>query len=370
MTGGEMRVAVIGSGVVGSSVGWHLARRGARVVMIDAGPPGAGVSHWTFSWVNASNKTQTRAYFDLNAAGLWAHRELAADLGPGDWWHPTGHLRWSDDRAGSDALHRAVENLQSWGYDVALWEAEKVRRLLEPDVCFPSDDTAVAFYGDEGWIDGRRLVARLIDDAVRHGAEAHFGDAVTDVVVKGDDLAAIVLSGGQRYEVDAVVNAAGPAAHDVARLVGRTLPMRDEPGLVARVRCHRVPVRRAMHTPGVEIRPDGDDRIVLHSRPIDDLIDPTADTADLSARLHRLGIDVVPSLGTSELIEAQVSYRPIPIDEFPSVGGVDGLTGYYEAVTHSGITLAVIVGRLLAREILDGTVDTLLEPYRPGRFVG
>ncbi len=53
-----MRVAVIGSGVVGSGVGWHLARRGASAVMIDAARPGAGVTNWTFSWVNASNKTK------------------------------------------------------------------------------------------------------------------------------------------------------------------------------------------------------------------------------------------------------------------------------------------------------------------------
>jgi glycine/D-amino acid oxidase-like deaminating enzyme len=367
-----MRVAVIGSGVVGSSVGWHLARRGARVVMIDAGPPGTGVSHWTFSWVNASNKTQTRSYFDLNVAGLAAHRELAAELGPGDWWHPTGHLRWSDDQAGSDALHRAVHHLQSWGYEVSLWEADKVRRLLEPEVCFPSADTAVACYGEEGWIDGRRLVARFIDDALRHGAQTHFGAAVTDVAVKGSRVAAVVLSDGVSIEVDAVVNAAGPGANDVARLVGRTLPMRHEPGLVARVRCHRVPVGRAMHAPRVEIRPDGDDRVVLHSRQIDDQIDDlsasTGDAADLTARLHRLGIDAVPSLRTSELIESRVSSRPIPADGFPSVGGIEGLTGYYEAVTHSGITLGVIVGRLLAVEILDAAVDTLLEPYRPSRF--
>lgn len=51
------RVAVIGVGILGASVGWNLSRNGAKVVLIDAGQPGEGVTNWSFSWVNASNKT-------------------------------------------------------------------------------------------------------------------------------------------------------------------------------------------------------------------------------------------------------------------------------------------------------------------------
>ena len=67
---------MIGVGIVGASVGWHLAHKGVEVVLIDASRPGEGVTNWTFSWVNASNKTDTKAYFDLNVAGLAAHVDL------------------------------------------------------------------------------------------------------------------------------------------------------------------------------------------------------------------------------------------------------------------------------------------------------
>src|SRR5881392_2894412 len=89
-----MRIAVVGAGVVGSCVAWELTRRGAECVLIDGGTPGAGVTDWSFSWVNASTETRNRAYFDLRVAGIAAHHELAGALGCGDWWHPTGHLRW------------------------------------------------------------------------------------------------------------------------------------------------------------------------------------------------------------------------------------------------------------------------------------
>ena len=45
-----------------------------------------------------------------------------------------------------------------------------MRRRLEPEVRFPSEETEVAFFGDEGWIDGRALVSRLVDGAVSLGA--------------------------------------------------------------------------------------------------------------------------------------------------------------------------------------------------------
>jgi glycine/D-amino acid oxidase-like deaminating enzyme len=60
--------------------------------------------------------------------------------------------------------------------------------------------------------------------------------------------------------------------------------------------------------------------------------------------------------------------RPIPADGFPSVGPLDDVPGYYEAVAHSGITLAAIIGEVLAQEITDGEISPLIRPYRPGRL--
>jgi glycine/D-amino acid oxidase-like deaminating enzyme len=363
-----MRVGVIGVGIVGASVGWHLSNRGVEVVMIDAGQPGGGVTNWSFAWVNASNKTETREYFDLNVAGMAAHRDLAAALGPGEWWHPSGHIRWFDDSDRTDGLQTQVDLLRSWGYDAMVWEAGRARRLLEPDVAFPSDDWPVAVYGDEGWVHGRSLVDRLAGEAENQGAELCVGNAVTGISLRDGQPNEIALASGRRLEVDGVVNAAGPAGARIAALVERVLPMREEPGIVARLRCERVPIRRAMHSPHVELRPDGEDRVAIHSREIDAFIDQDGETQELARRLRGLAVDAVPALAASELVGSNVGMRPIPGDGFPSVGAVEGLGGYYEAITHSGITLAIIIGRLLSEEIVEGTVDDLLRPFRPGRF--
>jgi glycine/D-amino acid oxidase-like deaminating enzyme len=319
--------------------------------------------------VNASNKTQTRQYFDLSVAGLSAHYRLAAQAGAEGWWHPTGHVRWAGTAVATEALQAQVSQLGSWGYDVVLWEADRVRRLLEPSVRFPADDTPVAVYLREGWIDGRALTARLVSDALGHGARAMLGTTASEIVTARGRVTAVVTSDGEHHRVDAVVNAAGPDGDKVAALVSRSLPMRYEPGLVARLRCGNVPIRRTVHGPHVELRPDGHGQVVAHSREIDSrLVSHEQFPKDLAEDLRGLALDAVPALGGSAITAARAVSRPIPADGFPSVGALDDVPGYYEAISHSGITLAAIIGEVLAQEITDGEVSPLILPYRPGRF--
>ena len=191
------RVAVIGVGILGASVGWNLSRHGAEVVFIDAGQPGEGVTNWSFSWVNASNKTERRSYFDLNVAGMAAHRELAGTIGPDSWWYPGGHLRWADDPAAEAKLLETAELLATRDYRVEVCKGAEVRRRLEPALVVPGE-VSVVFYPDEAWVHGRHLVGRLVDRAAEFGAERRYGISVCDIGVGADgSIRTVALSDGE-----------------------------------------------------------------------------------------------------------------------------------------------------------------------------
>ena len=64
-----------------------------------------------------------------------------------------------------------------------------------------------------------------------------------------------------------------------------------------------------------------------------------------------------------ELSHWTVGHRPTPADGFPVVGRPEGIAGLYLAVMHSGMTLAAVVGRFAAQELLTGERETLLGPY-------
>jgi glycine/D-amino acid oxidase-like deaminating enzyme len=63
-----------------------------------------------------------------------------------------------------------------------------------------------------------------------------------------------------------------------------------------------------------------------------------------------------------------LAWRAMPADRLPIVGRLPWLDSLYLAVSHSGVTLAPVLGRLVAGEVADQTADGLLAPFRPGRF--
>jgi glycine/D-amino acid oxidase-like deaminating enzyme len=71
---------------------------------------------------------------------------------------------------------------------------------------------------------------------------------------------------------------------------------------------------------------------------------------------------------TVELLSTRVGSRPMPADGEPIIGPVAEVPGLYLAVMHSAVTLAPAVGRLVARELVGGTVEPALTGCRLGRF--
>ena len=74
------RVGVVGAGIVGCSIAWHLARAGAEVVIFEKRRPASGATSDSFAWINATFDKRPRSYFDLNVLGMLGYQELEAEL--------------------------------------------------------------------------------------------------------------------------------------------------------------------------------------------------------------------------------------------------------------------------------------------------
>ena len=360
------RTAVVGAGIVGASVAYHLSKSGAEVVLIDRAEPGSGTTSTSFAWVNANNKLP-REYFELNLAGMREHERLRDEL-VGGWLQPTGNLILATDEE-RENLERRVERLRSWSYAAEMLPASTVNEKLEPWAVFPAPETTIAHFPDESWVDAPALTRTLVRAAGRNGASTLFGNEVhsIEVGVKG---VTVSLENGDAVRADAVVNATGAGAGPVAGMVGRELPLDVFPGLLVRVAVPGKPLGHLLHTPRINLRPDGPGYVLLHHDSIDErLTGDFAGTEDpLCAELLQRSRRVLPALEEAEIVEARFGMRPVPADGHSCVGGLSRLPGYYEAVTHSGVTLGPLVGRLLAREILTGEVEPLIAPFRPDRF--
>ena len=360
------RTAVVGAGIVGASVAYHLSEGGAEVVLIDGAEPGSGTTSTSFAWVNANNKLP-RDYFELNLAGMREHKRLHDELS-GGWLHPTGNLIQATDEE-RENLERRVERLRSWSYAAEMVPASTVNERLEPHAIFPDPETKVAHFPDESWVDAPALTRMLVQAAGHNRASMLVGDTVRGIEA-GDKGMSLSLENGETVHADAVVNATGAGATSVARMVGRGLPLDVFPGLLVQVAVPGDPLSHLLHTPHINLRPDGTGYVLLHHDSIDErLTDDFSGTEDpLSAELLQRARRVLPALEAAEIVEARFGMRPVPADGHSCVGALSRIPGYYEAVTHSGVTLGPLVGRLLAREILTGEVDPLIAPFRPDRF--
>jgi glycine/D-amino acid oxidase-like deaminating enzyme len=361
------RVAVIGGGVVGACVAYYLAREGVRVLMVDAERPGELTTGASLAWVNASAKAGHEAYFALNFAGCREYERLVDELSGASWWNPTGHLRW--DYRDERELVDAVEQLHARGYPAEVWEAGRVQTLLEPHVAFPSLSASVAFFPSEAWVDGPDLVRALVGAAVDMGATTAFGSGLRRINIAETAVSSIELANGETYRVEKLVNAAGPGAAGVAKLVGRVLRMQHSPGLAVRVQTSGEWVSRVLHPSDIAIRPDGDRRVFLLARSVEPELGKVGrGSGQLGDEVKQLAARAVPQLAGASVVATRVGYRPVPVDGFPVIGKATDIDGYYEAVTHSGITLGPVVGRTLAAEIISGDIDPLISPFRASRF--
>jgi glycine/D-amino acid oxidase-like deaminating enzyme len=130
------------------------------------------------------------------------------------------------------------------------------------------------------------------------------------------------------------------------------------------------PPRRIIHAPNVNARPTGTGGLLLEHQDMaetiafDTITDPPPPGAvELLRRARRL----VPGLDNIGLRGADICIRPLPADGYPIVGWSPEIDGCYVAVTHSGVTLAPYLAKLVANEVLDDADEPMLAPYGPQR---
>jgi sarcosine oxidase subunit beta len=219
--------------------------------------------------------------------------------------------------------------------------------------------------------------------AQRKGTEFHFGECVTAIGVKGGRVHAVKTDKAE-YGADVVVNAAGPWANEVARLVGLDTPMRPDSHEAAITEA----VARFLDPMVVDIRPlPGSSNFYFYQHYTGQIvfcITPSPNiwgfdrraTSDFLPMVSRRLLDVMPKLKNIRVRRAWRGLYPMTPDGFPIVGWSQEVEGFMFAVglCGQGFMLGPGLGELMARMVEDDLepedheVLVALSPYR--EFVG
>lgn len=365
-------VAVVGGGIIGASTAFWLTRSGARVLLLEANTIASGTSENSFSWLNSGNK-RPESYHRLNAAGLADYARLD-DLA-GVAVHRTGSLHTPILPGEAEQLDERRQRLNDLGYR-ARWISRAEASELEPHLAIPESSERVLYFEEEAWVDPPQLVRALLA-AAGDAVEVREHTPVAAIDHQSGRVTGLRTSSGTAA-VGAVVICAGTGTTTLAATLGVHLPVERKPGLLvvtspvapgtlSRVIHHAMAPDLSCHlrpdvTGGVRIGSDQYDEPMRE----DTVVAPPPPEAEaLLARAQ----EVLPALRGASVARAHLGIRPIPADGLSVAGRLPGFDNAFAAVTHSGVTMGPLLGRLTAAEVTAGVVDPLLADFRPERFL-
>ncbi|AYM08917.1 NAD(P)/FAD-dependent oxidoreductase [Agrobacterium tumefaciens] len=365
---------IIGAGIFGVSTGVQLARRGIQVTILNDGPPANGASGRSLSWLNSA-RMRSEPYHRLRMAGIDRYRTLAAQNPDAEWLRFDGGLTWDadDERNEIDAAYRHEVSL---AYDAQRLSAAEVARVapgLDAGAITPQ---GAIFNAGEGWVDLPTLIGVLLEEFSTLGGILVTDQGAARVVIESGRAVGAETAKGYLYQADAVVLATGPAVPKMAAESGQTIGDGTPIALLVQTKPLAHPLRAVLNTPRVAVRPAPGGTFSLDAdwaaeEGVTVRADGTYEIDDsIVAELLVEAAKVLEGNPQLEVASIGVGGKPIPGDGEPVIGAIKDIPGYYVAFSHSGATLGLITGELLAYEIATGAEHPMLATFRPERFAG
>ena len=365
-------VIIIGAGIHGASLAFHLAERGVKAVVLEKATVASGAT--------GRSSGMVRMHYDVEADARLAWRSHAYFS---DWEHRVGgesgftnvgFLQMVPPEE-ADALRHNVAMQQRIGIETGLVDADEVRRLL-PGIQI-EDDQIAAFEPLSGYADPTQSTGSMMAGAVARGARLVQGCSVSRVRVAGGRVVGVSTSRGD-FDAPVVVDSAGAWAGRIAATVGLTLPLdvwRHDVAYVQR------PPDIPRHIAFIDFlnafysRPEGEHLTLVALEDGNPLTgDPDA-PVDSAARgfIDKAAERVVqrlPAFARAGLHSAHSGQDGITPDQHPIIGPA-GPDGFWLNCGHSGtgFKTAPAIGSSLAQLIVEGPgANDDLSIYRLERF--
>ncbi len=218
----DVRAVVIGGGVAGASIAYHLTELGwSDVLLVDRSDLTSGSTFHSAGLVGQlrSSVTLTR----MMMYGVELYRRLAAETGVDPSWHEVGSLRLASSRERIEELQR----LAGWGRTFGLpLEIVSTAEALELWPLFdPAGVLGAAYLPTDGYLDPNGLAFALAEGAKRRGATIRTGARVVGIDVDRGRARGVRFEDGDAVRADVVVNAGGMYADQIGRLAGVPVPV-------------------------------------------------------------------------------------------------------------------------------------------------
>jgi len=366
-------VIVIGGGVHGASLAFHLAKHGLRPVVLE--------KNFIASGATGRSSGLVRMHYDLEPESRLAWESFKyfynwADIVGGDCgFKRTGFLQFVKPEH-NDHLRANVAMHQHIGIASLLITADDVRRLAP---IFNLDDVEIAaFEPESGYADPSSTTASFLDVARQLGGRLVQDCRVIAILADGDQVSGVKTTAGD-FSAPVVVNTAGAWAAEVNKLAGLDLPIttwQHDTMFIRRPKEFGPSHPTVIDFPNsMYFRPETGGLTLVgleDANPIGE--SPDGDSEHAKPGFVERAIDRIcrriPGMERGSLHSAHGGYDGITPDQ-RAILGQAGPEGFYLACGFSGTGFKIgpAVGRCMAELIIDGQAHTVdIAPFHAGRF--
>lgn len=365
----QARIVIVGGGVGGCSIAYHLALMGCRdVVVLEKGELTSGST-----WHSAGLVGQLRSSITLTRMMMYSaelYPRLSQETGQDTGWRPVGSLRLASTEDRLIECRRQVSSAKTFGLPldfVSLREAQEMFPLISLEGV-----RGAIYIPTDGHVDPSGLTMALAKGARSRGAQIITGVEVTGVRTHNGRVAGVVTNQGE-VKCEVLVNAAGMWAPALGRMAGVTIPivpMAHQYLITKPIPGHELPpTAPTLRDPDNLVYFREEVRGILmggyerHPAPwaLDgvppgfnfQLLDPDWDRFDelMEGALRR-----VPVIGQAEIVKLINGPEAFTPDNEFILGEAPGLKGFFVAAGFCahGIAGAGGIGKVMAEWILEG----------------
>jgi glycine/D-amino acid oxidase-like deaminating enzyme len=364
---------IIGAGVMGASIAFHLAQRKAgRVLILDKDHVASGGSGRSSALIRMHYSFPPEVELALISLRMFEHwHEL---LGEPDLFHKTGFVRIVHPNE-SERLKHNVEMQRQLGANVRLINQSELGSLA-PD-WFIDDVEVAAYEPDSGYGDGAGVANDFLSRARDSGATYLPRTQAKSLLRNNGSVSGVRTAHGEIH-APVVIVASGPWTRPLVRDAGFDLPIETE--------YHHVAILN--NAPDMQpslacidsgsatyFRPDGQEKFLVGdfygTRPADpDNYPQRAAEESLESLIDR-ACRRIPKLENAEVVRGVTGIYDMTPDSRPLLGEVPGIRGLHVCAGFSGMGFKIspAVGLVMSELVSDGAAKTVdIRAFRPGRF--
>ncbi len=363
-------VVIIGGGVIGVSIAYHLAlRKAGAIILLERGQLGEGSTSRCAGGIRTQFSTEINIRFSLESVKVF--ERFKEEFGVDPEFRRIGYLFLATEQRELEVFRQNIDLQRRFGIPVDFLESQEIKKRWP---YLKTDDVLGGTYcASDGYAGPSEVLSGFASGAKKGGVKIYEGVEATGISIKEGRVAGVKTKEGE-ISAPVVVNAGGPYASLVGEMAGIKVPvkpLRRQLFVTAPFRLYdqQVPLTIDFHR-GWYFRPEMDG--FLLSGPLDRA--PSFNlNVDYEARVEASENATfrVPAFERARIARGWAGLYEISPDNHAILGPVPGLPGFILANGFSGhgFLHSPIVGRLIAELITDGQATTIdISPLSIERF--